>query len=252
MERLTKSGYEVLYFVENLDEYMNLTEYDDYQFQSVTKDGLDLGETKAEKQFWEDKKEEFEDFIAWFKDVLGSQVNKVQVSSRLSETALTIVTSKFGVSANMERLSKGQAFGSGGQTATKIVEINPMNPVIKALSAKTKDTPNDPQLKDLAALLYDSALVQSGFAIDGDNGAAFGLRVGRLVRDGLEVEQDAKAEELPEFAADEDEDEDEDEDDEDEDEEDEEEEEEEEDEDDEAEAAEEDASDDGEEEKEEL
>merc|ERR1711881_386659 len=125
----------------------NLNEYDDYQFQSVTKDGLELGESKAEKQFWEDKNEEFEDFTKWYKELLGSTVNKVQVSSRLGDTALTIITSKFGVSANMERLSKGQAFGTGGQTATKIVEVNPLHPVVKSLAAKAKENPEDGGLK---------------------------------------------------------------------------------------------------------
>merc|ERR1712096_152895 len=95
LEAVTSKGYEVLYFVENLDEYMNLSEYDDYQLQSVTKDGLELGETKAEKQFWEDKKEEFEKFTEWYKEVLGAGVNKVQISTRLADTPITVVTSKF-------------------------------------------------------------------------------------------------------------------------------------------------------------
>lgn len=206
---------------------MNLSEYDDYQFQSVTKDGLELGEGKAEKQYWEDKKEEFEDFTEWYKELLGKAANKVQISNRLMTTAITIVTSKFGVSANMERLSKGQAFGTGGQTATKIVEVNPLHPVVKSLAAQAKEDPENEGLKDSAWLLFNIAMVTSGFAIDGENGGVFAERVERLLRDKLNVATEAASEELPEFAPDADDD-DEDEDDEDEDEDDEDEEEEEE------------------------
>merc|ERR1711907_404663 len=136
------------------------------------------------------------------------------------------VTSKFGVSANMERLSKGQAFGTGGQSATKVVEVNPLHPVIKSLAAQAKENPEDEGLKDSAWLLYNSAMVTSGFAIDGESGGEFATRVERLLRNKLSVAADATPDDLPEFAPDADEDEDEDE----EDEEDEEEEEEEEDE----------------------
>merc|ERR1719447_69243 len=40
MERVLAKGFEVLYFVDNLDEYLNLADYEDYPLQSVTKKDL--------------------------------------------------------------------------------------------------------------------------------------------------------------------------------------------------------------------
>merc|ERR1719499_1582376 len=47
LEQVTKRGYEVLFFVDNLDEYMNLNEFDDFTLQAITKEGLDLNEGRA-------------------------------------------------------------------------------------------------------------------------------------------------------------------------------------------------------------
>lgn len=167
LEAVTSKGYEVLYFVENLDEYMNLSEYDDYQLQSVSKEGLELDSSKKKKKYLEDKAEEFEELRDWLKDIYGDKVTKVEVSQRLESTPMAIVTSKYGVSANMERLNKGQAFGADAQTATKILEINFRHPIIKALKKSSKDGPKEQKNIDLANLLYDSASISSGFAIDG-------------------------------------------------------------------------------------
>merc|ERR1711879_114107 len=55
LEQVTKRGYEVLFFVDNLDEYMNLNEFDDFTLQAITKEGLDLNEGRAAKKYMEDK-----------------------------------------------------------------------------------------------------------------------------------------------------------------------------------------------------
>merc|ERR1711941_209007 len=71
LEQVTKRGYEVLFFVDNLDEYMNLNEFDDYTLQAITKEGLDLAEGRGAKKYLESKEEEFEDLTEWMKDVYG-------------------------------------------------------------------------------------------------------------------------------------------------------------------------------------
>jgi len=205
LERVSALGYEVLYFVDNLDEYMNLSEFDDYQLASITKEGLDLSESKAATKYWEKKGEEFESLKDWLKELYGSKVNKVEVSSRLESTPMTVVTSKWGVSANMERLSKGQAFGRGSQRATKILEINPRHPTIIGLKKSVDEKPDEKKTKDLANLMYDAASITSGFAIEGEDTGDFAARVFRLVNGDLGIAEDAEVEALPEFAADEDE-----------------------------------------------
>jgi heat shock protein beta len=215
LEQVTKRGYEVLFFVDNLDEYMNLNEFDDFTLQAITKEGLDLNEGRAAKKYMEEKEEEFEDLTEWLKEVYGDKVTKVVLSNRLEETPMIIVTTKYGYSANMERIARGQAFGSKNPTkASKILEVNFRHPVIVGMKNKIAD--DTESAKDLAQLLYDSALLQSGFVIEADSIGTFASRVDRIVRQGLGVEEDAEIEPMPEFPEDdEDEDDDDDEDDED-------------------------------------
>ena len=52
--------------------------------------------------------EDFKDVVAWWKEVLGSTVSAVKVSSRLSSSPAIVLTSKYGWSANMERIMKAQ------------------------------------------------------------------------------------------------------------------------------------------------
>merc|ERR1719361_447877 len=205
LEKVTKKGYEVVFFIDNLDEYMNLNEYDDFTLQAITKEGLDLNEGRASKKYMEEKEEEFEDLTEWLKDVYGDKVTKVTLSNRLEETPMIIVTTKYGYSANMERIARGQAFGSKNPTkASKILEVNFRHPVIVALKNKIAD--DTESAKDLAQLLYDSALLQSGFIIEADAIQAFASRVDRIARSGLGVEDDAEIEPLPEFPEDDDDD----------------------------------------------
>merc|ERR1712179_479792 len=130
------------------------------------------------------------------------------LSDRLEETPMIVVTTKYGYSANMERISRGQAFGSRSPTkASKILEINFRHPVVIALKDAVADDSDSDEAKDLAKLLFDTALLQSGFIIESDNIGSFASRVDRIVRQSLGVDADATVEELPEFP-DEDEDDD--------------------------------------------
>merc|ERR1719408_779514 len=66
------------------------------------------------------------------------------------------------------------------------------------------DNADSENAKDLARLMYDSALMQPGFSIEADEITDFAKRVDRIVREGLGVESDAEVEAMPEFADDED------------------------------------------------
>merc|ERR1719204_3092565 len=100
----------------------------------------------------------------------------------------------------MERISRGQAFGNRSPTkASKILEINFRHPVMIALKEAVADDSDSDEAKDLARLLFDSALLQSGFVIESDNIGSFASRVDRIVRQSLGVDADRQVEELPEF-----------------------------------------------------
>merc|ERR1719167_1365616 len=205
-----KDGQENIYFISAA--YLEEAR-DSPLLEQVTKEGFDLNEGRGAKKYMEEKEEEFEDLTEWLKELYGDKVTKVVLSNRLEETPMIIVTTKYGYSANMERIARGQAFGSKNPTkASKILEVNFRHPVIVALKDSIAD--DTESAKDLAQLLYDSALLQSGFVIEADSIGTFASRVDRIVRQGLGVEEDAEIEPMPEFPED-DEDEDDDEDDED-------------------------------------
>merc|ERR1711920_995571 len=209
MERVRQKGFEVLYFVDNLDEYLNLADYEDFPLQSVTKEGLDLGEGQAAAEWLSEKEEEFKDFTDWLKNLYGSKVQKVALSMRLEDTPMIIPTTKHGQTANMARIQSGQTMTKNSATnVMKVVEINFRHPVIKNLKQRVdnlEEDEEDKQLEDYANMLYDVALVNSGFMMSPEEITLFSERLQKMVRTGLGVTDDAEVEPLPEFAEDEEE-----------------------------------------------
>jgi len=135
-ESLKKKGYEVIYMVDPIDEYMvqQMKEFDGKKLKSCTKEGLDLEETDDEKKKKEEEKAKFEPLCKLMKDVLGDKVEKVVVSNRIDESPCILVTAEHGWSANMERIMKAQALRDSSMTSymisKKTMEINPHNPII--------------------------------------------------------------------------------------------------------------------------
>lgn len=217
LERVREKGFEVLYFIDNLDEYMRLADYEDYPLQSVTQEGLDLGEGKAAAKWLEEKEEEFKNLIEWMKNLYGNKVQKISLSNRLENSPMIIPTSKNGQSARMERIMNGQAFGSKGIKATKVLELNFRHPVIKSMKQRVdglEEDEEDKEFVDYANILYDVALLNSGFVMEQEDTEAMTKRLQKVVRIGMNVALDAEIEPMPEFAEDEYEEEEEDDDDE--------------------------------------
>jgi len=198
LERVVALGYEVLFFIDSLDEYISqhLTEYEGNQLMSITKEGLKLGGEEKKVAKWEDQ---FKTFTTWFKDHLGKKVEKVVVSPRLTTSPAIIVTSQYGWSANMQRISQAQHFadktgGSDWMHAKKTLEINPRHPLIQSLKQLSVTDPESSKLKDLADLLFDTATVQSGFGLD-DN-TKFAERVLRTMGNSLDIDMTKFADDI--------------------------------------------------------
>lgn len=107
IEGLKKKGLEVIYMTDPIDEYavQQLKEYDGKKLKCVTKEGLDL-DTEEEKAQKEEEKAQFENLCKLIKDVLGDKVEKVQVSSRITESPCVLVTGEYGWTAYMEKIMK--------------------------------------------------------------------------------------------------------------------------------------------------
>lgn len=173
IQKLKELNYEVILFEDPLDEYMmgHLTEFGDYKIKNVQKGEIDLGEeSNYEKKRLQKLKEIYQPLTTWWKTQLGKEVDRVVVSKRLVEDPVVISTSESGYTANMERISKSQAYANQSKipdhmASRKILEINPGHPSIKAFLKAIEDGEDNNKLKDRAAILYNTALLNSGFPI---------------------------------------------------------------------------------------
>lgn len=134
----------MIFFTDPVDEYLMqyLMDYEDKKFQNVSKEGLKLGKDTKDKEL----KESFKELTKWWKGALASEnVDDVKVSNRLDNTPCVVVTSKYGWSANMERIMQSQTLSDASKQAymrgKRVLEINPRHPIIKELRERVVKDP---------------------------------------------------------------------------------------------------------------
>merc|ERR1739842_188909 len=194
VERLKKRGLEVIYMTEPVDEYVvqQLKEFDGKTLVSVTKEGLELPDDEEEKKKMEEAKAKFEGLCKVMKDILDKKVEKVVVSNRLVNSPCCIVTSQYGWTANMERIMKAQALRDtstmGYMAAKKHLEVNPDHSIVENLRQRAEADKNDKSVKDLVMLLFETALLSSGFSLE--DPAVHAKRIHRMIKLGLGIDDD--------------------------------------------------------------
>jgi len=208
VERLLKKGYEVLYLIEAVDEYclQSLPEFDGKKFQNVAKEGLKIDESEKGKERKEALIKEFEPLTTWLKETaLKDKIEKAVVSERLATSPCALIASTYGWSGNMQRLMKAQTHTKANDPnsahygdAKRTLEINPGHPLIKEMKRRSEADAADPTAKDLAALLWETATLRSGYELDDMKG--FGDRIERMMKLSMNIDADAKVDEfdLPE------------------------------------------------------
>jgi len=194
LETLKKKGLEVLYMVDPIDEYavQQLKEFDGKKLKSITKEGLDLADNEEEKKSFEELKAEYEGLCKLMKEVLHDKVEKVLIGQRITDSPCVLVTSEYGWSANMERIMKAQALRDSSMTSymvsKKTMEINAAHPIMSELKKKADADKSDKTVKDLIWLLFDTALLTSGFSLE--DPTQFAGRIHRMIKLGLSIDDE--------------------------------------------------------------
>merc|ERR1712079_323492 len=207
MQVFKKKDIEVLMLSDHLDEpcIQRLADYEGKKFVSIQKADVKLDETEEEKKRFTKLKDMYKPLTDWWKDTLtdftekgamkdaGVKIEKVEVSKRLTESPVVVVTSQFGYSAQQEKVMKAQAFQNKDQlsmmSGRKTLEINPNHPVVVDLLNKVKADKEDKPALDTAQVLFQTALLESGYEIA--DPSALVNRVYRLMSKELGVDPDA-------------------------------------------------------------
>lgn len=205
-ERLLKKGYEVLYLTEPVDEYciQSLPEFEGKKFQNIAKEGLSLDESEKAKERKEELEKQFEPLTEWLKETaLKDKIKDAKVSVRLTDTPCALVAGTYGWSGNMERIMLSQAYSQPGSDSSsfykgqkKTLEINPRHPLIKKLASQVEEDAESQTAKDLAEVMFETAVLRSGFMLE--DSAGFAGRIERMLRLSMNVDLDEEIEEEPE------------------------------------------------------
>ncbi|OBJ44023.1 molecular chaperone HtpG [Mycobacterium colombiense] len=167
LEAFKAKGYEVLLLTDPVDEVWvgTVTEFDGKPLQSIAKGEVDLSadddESEAER---EEQQKEFADLLTWLKDTLTDHVKEVRLSTRLTDSPACLITDAFGITPALARMYR--ASGQDVPVGKRILELNPNHPLVTGLRQAHQDRSDDPSVAETAELLYGTALLAEGGALD--------------------------------------------------------------------------------------
>merc|ERR1712115_390651 len=177
-----------------------------WEFQNVAKEGFSIdGDTDAAKARKEAVTEKFEPLTKWLgEDSLKDHILRAETSERLVDTPCALITSKFGWTANMQKIIQSQTHSKTQDmqrdyylNQKKTLEINPRHPLIKELLRRVEDNPEDKTAKDMATMMFNTATLRSGFSLK--DTVNFAESIEKMMRETLGVDADEQVDEEEEL-----------------------------------------------------
>jgi HSP90 family molecular chaperone len=186
IEKLTSRGYEVLLMTEPLDEITieAIRDYKDFKIVDATKEGLDLEDDEETKKEKEQLTEKYKEICEYLEVELKGLVQKVTVSTLLTDSPAALVQGAYGVSPTMQRYMKAQSVASGGvgnlgAMNQAVLEINPKHPIVQDLEKMIQKDKEGDETRTFAMLMYDVASMTGGYEVA--DAGAFAKRVMSLM-----------------------------------------------------------------------
>merc|ERR1719296_700920 len=210
LDAFIEKDVEVLYFDHPIDEYLtqHAPEFAGKTFQAITKAGVKLDDEDADMVKRREKvyKDKFQNLTKFLKDLFGMSIARVAISKRLGDAAAVISAEQHGYSANMERVIKSQARATGipehSYKSHRVFEFNPRHPFMIKLNEMVTppegvaedDFAPDRTAKDLAWMIHDTAILNSGYTIKSI--PAYNKRMTRILQSQLDVDDVELEEEI--------------------------------------------------------
>lgn len=182
LEAFKKRDYEVLLFVDPIDEWVaqSLTEYDGKTLKAIDRGTLDLdGEAESSEEDRKAEEEAYKPLLDTLGKTLDDEVKEVRLSSRLTDSACCLVADESGMNANMERIMR--AMDQEVPESKRILEVNAHHPLMEKMKTMAETNPEDQQLQDYADLVFGQALLLEGSPVK--NPLRFAKLVSQLMVD---------------------------------------------------------------------
>ncbi|MDW7680933.1 MAG: molecular chaperone HtpG, partial [bacterium] len=177
LEIYMQKGIEVLYSFDPIDEFVlsGVAQYKEKKLLSADQADLEsLNKIEPEKQDGQSDRTESEKdapdslelgkLCTRLKNILGTQVEEVRISQRLTESPAVLVTAEGGISAQMSRIM--QVVNKDAPPSKKIMEINGKHPLIRNMLKTFQRNPKDPYLEKTTDILFQVLMLQDGFLLD--------------------------------------------------------------------------------------
>ncbi|MBP7653305.1 molecular chaperone HtpG [Candidatus Dependentiae bacterium] len=196
LEIFKKKNVDVLFLTEPIDEIIlsSLMKFEDMEFKSIDNSNLDFVKNiksedsdNQEQKLSKEEKNEFEDFLKFYRDTLGDKVITVIETDRLTDSPCCLVNPD-NMSSHIQKIL--QMMNKDFKTSKKILQINPKNQLIKGLTKLYILNKESDLLKNICIQLFDSAQMIDG--ISGIEPADFTSRIMDIMKETVNMAVNAK------------------------------------------------------------